>query len=88
MSPHLQTARELHSRVNDGLHVRLLWAASEDRVLVAVVDSKTDDRFVIEVREGERAMDVFHHPYAYAAWRGILTRGAGARPASPAVPAA
>jgi hypothetical protein len=88
MSPHLQTARELHSRVNDGIEVRLLWAAEEERLLVHVADSKTDDSFVIEVREGERAMDVFHHPYAYAAWRGIRVGGRGERPGSPAVPTA
>jgi len=88
MSPHLQTARELHSRVNDGINVRLLWSEPENLLLVAVEDGKTDDFFVIEVREGERAMDIFHHPYAYAAWRGVRTRDGGARPASPAVPAA
>ena len=27
--------------------------------------------FTIEVREGERALDVFNHPYAYAAWHGV-----------------
>ena len=30
--------------------------------------------FTVEVRDGERALDVFHHPYAYAALRGIETR--------------
>ena len=66
--------RELDHRSNDRLDVWLLWCESDDRVLVAVADEKTGERFWIEVRAGERALDVFHHPYAYAAWRGIDTR--------------
>ena len=41
---------------------------------VAVDDAKTGDAFTIAVREDERALEVFHHPYAYAAFRGIETR--------------
>ena len=66
--------RELDHRHSDRIDVRLLWRESDDTVLVAVADEKTGDRFTIEVRDGERALDVFHHPYAYAAWRGIDTR--------------
>jgi hypothetical protein len=68
-----QTMRELHNRVNDGLHVRLLWAEEDGRLAVAVTDIRTGDAFCIEVRDGENAMEVFHHPYAYAAWHGIQT---------------
>jgi len=32
-------------------------------------DGRTGDAFSVEVRDGERALDVFHHPYAYAATR-------------------
>jgi hypothetical protein len=58
--------RELDGRISDGIHVRLLWDASDDRVLVAVNDTKTGDAFELPVRDGDRALDVFHHPYAYA----------------------
>lgn len=34
---------------------------------VAVTDTKTDEVFSVPVHVGERALDVFHHPYAYAA---------------------
>jgi hypothetical protein len=61
--------RELDIRTTDGIEVRLLWSEHDGRVLVAVADAKTGDAFSVEVREGERAMDVFHHPYAYAATR-------------------
>ncbi len=67
----LSTMRELDTRVNDGIHVRMLWCEHEQRVSVAVTDVKTGENFSIEVREGERPIDVFHHPFAYAAWHGI-----------------
>jgi hypothetical protein len=65
---------ELDHRSNDRIDVWLLWCERDSRVLVAVADEKTGERFEIEVREGEQALDVFNHPYAYAAWRGIDTR--------------
>jgi hypothetical protein len=65
--------RELDHRTNDRIDVWLLWRECDDQVLVAVADDKTGERFRIEVRAGERALDVFHHPYAYAACRGIDT---------------
>jgi hypothetical protein len=74
----LTTTRELHSRVSDGLHVRMLWNEHDGRVTVAVADSKTGDAFAVEVREGDRAMDVFHHPFAYAAWHRVAMGAAAA----------
>jgi hypothetical protein len=65
---------ELDHRTSDRIDVWLLWRVRDDQVLVAVADDRTGERFRIEVRAGERALDVFHHPYAYAAWRGIDTR--------------
>jgi hypothetical protein len=59
--------RELDSRVTDGIEVRLLWREQDDRVLVAVRDGRTGDAFSVEVADDQRALDVFHHPYAYAA---------------------
>ncbi|MBV8998177.1 MAG: hypothetical protein JO304_03895 [Solirubrobacterales bacterium] len=32
-------------------------------------DTKTGDAFELPIRDGERALDVFHHPYAYATSR-------------------
>jgi len=74
MSFQIPTAmRELHSRVNDGLHVRLLWGEDDGHLAVSVSDIRTGRDFLLEVREGEDAMEVFHHPYAYAAWHGVDT---------------
>jgi hypothetical protein len=60
-------ARELDSRSSDGISVRLLWYPSQQRVSVAVTDTKTGDEFELPVRDGAHALDVFQHPYAYAA---------------------
>ena len=58
--------RELDHRVSDGIDVRMLWRPQDDRVLVAVADAKTGQSFTIEVGADQRALDVFHHPFAYA----------------------
>lgn len=64
--------RELDHRAHDGIDVWLLWRAIDDRVLVAVTDAKSGDAFKLEVAADQRALDVFHHPYAYA----VLAAGA------------
>jgi uncharacterized protein YkuJ len=58
--------RELDHRNNDGIDVRLLWSEHDGRVVVQVNDAKNDEAFTVEVRKGENALKVFHHPYAYA----------------------
>jgi hypothetical protein len=63
------TLRELDHRVSDGIDVRLLWRPQDDRALVTVSDFKTGEAFTIEVGPDQRALDVFHHPFAYAASR-------------------
>jgi hypothetical protein len=66
--PHTRITRELDSRTGDGIEVQLLWWCQTDgHVTVAITDTKTGEAFELPVGEGERALDVFHHPYAYAA---------------------
>ena len=48
----------------------LLWQIDTDRLWVRVHDVSGGDHFQLEAAPSE-AMDVFHHPYAYAAARGI-----------------
>ncbi len=62
---------ELASRETNGITVRLLWSRSTNLVTVAVDDAATDVYFELIVDEDERALDVFHHPFAHAAARGI-----------------
>ena len=64
------STHELDHRSNDGLEVTLLWEAETNRVTVNVFDAKSGDGFDIEVDPTE-ALDAFHHPYAYAATRGV-----------------
>jgi hypothetical protein len=61
------SVRELHSRNNDGVHVRLLWCQQSGRVFVTVTDDRQGDAFAVEVPEGTKPLEVFNHPYAYAA---------------------
>jgi hypothetical protein len=65
---------ELASRESNGITVRLLWSRSTNLVTVTVADAATDDYFELVLDEDERAMDVFHHPYAHAAARGLQFR--------------
>ena len=70
--------RELDSRSNDGMHIRLLWHTDDGHLLVTVDDTKTGETFEVPIDERERALDVFHHPYAYAAWRARTGKPSGA----------
>jgi hypothetical protein len=62
---------ELAVRSSDGLEVTLLWYADHDRLVVSVHDTRSGDSFEVPARR-DRALDAFHHPYAYAAQHGIL----------------
>ncbi len=59
-------SRELAARESDGLQVRLLWDPIADAVTVALEDLRAGARFRLAVA-GERALDAFYHPFAYAA---------------------
>ena len=62
---------ELAQRENDGIAVTLLWHSGTDRLTVTVRDWRNGEGFDLEAQP-QNAMDVFHHPYAYAARRGLL----------------
>lgn len=72
--------RELDHRSRDGVDVRLLWNQSDGRVCVAVTDATTGDAFTVDVVAPDRALDVFEHPFAYAAIHGIDTSGVDLAP--------
>jgi hypothetical protein len=65
---------ELASRETNGITVRLLWTRSTNLVTVAVDDATNDDYFELVLHDDERALDVFQHPFAHAAARGIEFR--------------
>jgi hypothetical protein len=76
--------QELDFRSTDGLEVTLLWQPETNQVSVTVFDAKTGDDFDLDVEPAD-AMDAFHHPYAYAASRG-LHFVAGTRTTTEALP--
>ena len=61
----------LASRKNTGIRVTLLWAADTNTTAVLVRDDSTNDQFELLVDRKTNPIDVYQHPYAYAAWRGI-----------------
>jgi hypothetical protein len=65
--------RELHARSSAGIQVSLWWSPAGSRTWVAVHDIRTGTGFVLPGHAGERARDVFDHPYAYAARHGVPT---------------
>lgn len=65
-------ARELCTRVNDGIQLTLYWLPTEDRLRIEVIDTKLGERFGLDVPAAD-AMHAFHHPYVYAAGLRILT---------------
>jgi len=62
---------ELAARESNGLRVRLFWWRPTDYVTVTVDDSTNGESFELVVEQHEQALDVFHHPYAHAAAKGI-----------------
>ena len=57
-------ARELAHRKGDGLEVTLFWQPATDRLTVRVCDHRRGARMEIPAQP-ERALDVYHHPFAY-----------------------
>ena len=62
--------RELAYRVSDGIQVVLLWHQGTDELLVTVSDERSGAFF--ELAAGpDQALEVFNHPFAHAAFRGL-----------------
>jgi hypothetical protein len=57
---------ELAYRVADGIEVSLLWSRADNSLTVRCADARTEERFVVAA-EPTNALDVFNHPFAYAA---------------------
>jgi hypothetical protein len=60
------TRRELMHRTSNGIDVSLYWSEVGDLLELEVHDAKHDESFVLSVPK-DRALDAFHHPYAYRA---------------------
>ena len=62
---------ELVSRESNGVTVTLFWSRSTNLVTVAVADAGSHDYFELVLGEHDSPLDVFHHPFAHAAARGL-----------------
>ncbi len=71
--------REIAHRASDGLEVALLWSKATGRVTLSVTDVRNGDFFELPV-EREQALAAFHHPFAFAASRGIEYRTSARKP--------
>jgi len=65
---------ELAHRAGDGLVVLLLWNRADGELKVVVDDLRTGGSFELAAGDGKQALDAFHHPFAYAAARGVAYR--------------
>jgi hypothetical protein len=65
---------ELMSRESNGITVRLLWSRATNLVTVAVADAANDEYFELVLNDHEPALEVFNHPFAHAAARGLEFR--------------
>jgi len=63
--------QELAYRSTNGIDVFLLWCPADDSLAVLVIDDNAES-FELVVRADE-ALDVFEHPYAHAAFRGVAS---------------
>ena len=68
---------ELDQRESNGISVSLLWNRLTNALAVRVFDSTCEEEFELACAAAE-ALDVFNHPYAYAAVRPVTFRFAGA----------
>jgi hypothetical protein len=66
----MDNVRELAHRSSAGLEVTLLWFRNTNRLVVFVIDERTGDQFEV-FADTANALDVFYHPFAYAARSGI-----------------
>jgi|GEM_PF-4753483 len=64
--------RELAERItSDGTLMRLLWLQGTRKLWVEVYEPGLDVTMVIPAKP-ERALETFHHPYAYATADSVL----------------
>jgi hypothetical protein len=56
--------RALAFRVSGGIYVSLYWDKVDDALTLEVYDARSDEYFELDVPR-DRALDAFHHPYAY-----------------------
>ena len=64
----------LELRRSGTTEVALFWSKRTGRAAVAVEDEATGDHFELLVNAGDDPLDLFNHPYAYAAARHLSVK--------------
>ena len=76
--------RELAYRANRGVEVVLFWHKDSGELSVAVSDERRGAYFELAAAP-DQGLDVFEHPYAHAAFRGLPYADASLRSCAEAV---
>ena len=63
--------KELASRQSGTAEVALLWSRRSHCAAVAVQDDASGEYFELLIEPGDDPLDVFEHPYAYAARKAV-----------------
>lgn len=67
------TPKELASRHSGTVEISLLWSKRTHRAAVTVEDAATGDVIELPLDAADDPLDVYNHPYVYAAARGLLS---------------
>jgi hypothetical protein len=65
-----RTFTELAQRAGDGIVVSLMWRRADNALRVSIANTQTGLEFELDAYP-ENALDIYYHPYAYAAHRGL-----------------
>jgi hypothetical protein len=65
------TPKELASRHSGTVEIALLWSKRTRRAAVTVEDTATGELIELPLTPTDDPLDVYSHPYAYAAARGL-----------------
>jgi hypothetical protein len=79
----MKATTELDQRESNGITVTLLWNRKADTLAVRVFDQEAGEHFELAASRDE-ALEVFRHPFAYAATRPIRYFAPEARLLAPA----
>ena len=66
----IQAFTELAQRAGDGIVVSLMWRRADNALRVSIANAQTGVEFELDAYP-ENALDIYYHPYAYAAYRGL-----------------
>ena len=72
------TPKMLASRHSGTTEIALLWSKRKHRAAIAVDDEATGEHFELEILPEDDALDLYNHPYPYAAFRHVAVNARAA----------